>query len=181
MNFEMDVEVRPEFAVCRIQGAEGQAAGQDDHRARMWSPARRVPGTLRPDRSQARGGGRDRRLPHGRPHVPEARRRRAERGQGNPVPAPAGAAVPGRPRPGHRRGARGRQAGRNARGRGQARLRPRPIPSFRGKTIQVEVPGQRPQAAAPARGQSGVPRLDRLRQPGRAARRRPRRCWSGGS
>ena len=133
MSFEMDVEVRPDFQVARVQGAEGQAAGQDDPRAGRRAQFKRfleryaqivpklegaaeIGDYLTADLTFLKPDG-----------------ERAQRGQGDPVPAPARAAVPGRPHSRHRRGARGSQAGRDPRGRGQARLRRRPIPPCAGR------------------------------------------------
>ena len=114
MDFEMEVEVRPDFAAAGLQGPDGQAAGPDDQRGRRRGPVSAVPRALRADRAQARRGRRARRLRHRRPGLPPPRRQRAQRGQGDPVPAPAGDAVPGRLGP---------QAGRRA-GRAPSRARP---------------------------------------------------------
>ena len=69
MNFEIDVEVRPEFALPEYKGLALQAAGPADHRGgyRDLSPA--APRAVRPGRAQARGGRGAGRLHHGRPGV----------------------------------------------------------------------------------------------------------------
>ena len=133
-------------------GPEGEAAGQDDHRGRRRRPVAAVPRALRPDRAQAGGGRRDRRLPDRRPDLPQARRQRAQRGQGDPVPAPARAAVPGRPHSRARQGVlEGTKPARPARSRPARHLR-RPIPPCAGRRPR-EGSGSRPEAAPPARGQ----------------------------
>ena len=95
MNFEMDVEVRPDFAVPAYKAADGQAGDEDDRRARRRRRAHDLPRAVRSTRAQARRRGRNRRLHHRRPEVPQGRCG-TESGQGDPVPAPYRASVPGR-------------------------------------------------------------------------------------
>ena len=74
MTFEMDVEVRPEFAAAEYKDLKVKrpikAIRDQDVEARLGRFLR----ALCANRSQARGGSQDRRLSHGRPHVSEARR-----------------------------------------------------------------------------------------------------------
>ena len=74
MTFEMDVEVRPEFAVAEYKDLKVKrpikAIRDQDVRAQLGRFLERYAR----NRSQARGGSQDRRLSHGRPHVSEARR-----------------------------------------------------------------------------------------------------------
>ena len=70
--------------------------------------------------------------------------------------------------PGIGHGTRGRQPGRDPRGRGQARLGRRKSRAA-GRDHPREGLDQRSEAAAPSRAERGIPRLDRLRQPRRAA------------
>ena len=120
MNFEIDVEVRPQFDPAGLPGPHLEAPGAADQRGRHRDPPPAVPRAARPDRAQARRGRGAGRLHHGRPGVLPPGRQRAQRGQGDPVPPPAGDAVPRRRDP-----QAGRVAGRSRRrarraGRGQA-------------------------------------------------------------
>ena len=56
MRFEMDVEVRPDFAAARLQGADGQAAGQDDHRRRRRRAAQARSSNATPSSSPSSKG-----------------------------------------------------------------------------------------------------------------------------
>ena len=73
MTFEMDVEVRPEFAAAEYKDLKVKrpikAIRDQDVEARLGRFLERYAR----NRSQARGGSQDRRLSHGRPHVSEAR------------------------------------------------------------------------------------------------------------
>ena len=67
MQFEMDVEVQPDFALPAYKALTVKRPVKDDHRGRRRGPVQALPGAVRPARAQARGGRRDRRLRHGRP------------------------------------------------------------------------------------------------------------------
>ena len=120
MNFEMDVEVRPQFEVPTVHGAQDQAAGRRAHRQACRRAAESLSRRPRPYRAQAGGGGRTRRLSHGEFDIRRPGRRALERIRGGPVPAAAGDSLPGR-RDRRCQRARGGTAGRHARGRSQAR------------------------------------------------------------
>ena len=151
-------------------------------RGRRRGPAQALPGAVR-RRSSPSSKGAPRSATTSPPTSRSTGRRPgSQRGQGDPVPAPAGAAVPGRQR--SRRSARrstGVKPGETSRGRGQARLGGRPIPTSAARrsrsTVQVhDLKQLRLPEVNPA-----FLELDRLRQPGRAARRRSARPSSGGS
>ena len=55
MSFEMDVEVRPQFEIAQLQGAEGQTTDRRAYRQRCRRPLEPIPGRPWHDRSQARG------------------------------------------------------------------------------------------------------------------------------
>ena len=74
MTFEMEVEVRPEFEVAEYKGLKVKRPVKAIREQDVEAQLARFLERLRADRSQARGGGQDRRLSHGRPHVSEARR-----------------------------------------------------------------------------------------------------------
>jgi len=108
MLFEMDVEVRPDFAAPAYKALTVKrpvkTIGDADVEAQFTAFLERYA-----PRAEARRRGRPRGLRDGRPVLPP-RRQAAERGERGPVPPPAGASVPGRVRPPRRRSAPGRDA-----------------------------------------------------------------------
>ena len=159
---------------CRLQGADGQAAGQDDRPRPTSTPS----STLFLERyaqivPKLEGGAEigdyvtaDLTLP--------PRRQVAERGQGDPVPAPARAAVPGRHAcPSSARPSSGSSPAR--RREAEAKIGSRSAdPALRGQTIQVTFQVHDLKQLRLPEVNAAFLQLDRLRQPGGAARRAPR-------
>ena len=181
MSFEMDVEVRPEFAARRVQGPEGQAAGQDRFATRTSTPSSSGSSSGTPRSSpSSRGPPRigdylTADLTFLKPdgsvlnEVKEIQFRLQPelRFQDGQIPE-IGEALEG-VKPGETREVEAKLGTSVA------------DPDLRGKTGQGQGRGPRPEAGPAARGQSRVPEVDRLRQPRRAARGRPRGARSGGS
>ena len=137
MSFEMDVEVRPDFAAARVQGPEGQAARSRRSPSRTSTPSSSAFLERYAQIVPKLEGGAEIGDYLTADLTFHKRRAVAQRGQGDPVPAPARAAVPGRPRsPRSARPSRVPSPARSARPRPSSAPRSAD-PELRGQTIQV--------------------------------------------
>ena len=126
MTFEMDVEVRPDFPLPAYKALTVKRPVRTISDADVDAQLTLVPRALRPARPQARGRGRDRRLPHRRPDLPHATAQALNEVKEIQFRLQPELRFQDGTRPGPRRGPRRGQAGRDPRGRGQDRLGARP-------------------------------------------------------